>query len=119
MNTERYKGQLQRKERELTERLKKDEASARESVDDPVGDVSDVSVGAELKEMKLRDAEADSKTLIEVREALTRIDNGTFGTCVVDGGPIEEERLKAIPWTQYCLRHLQELKGASPPRTTL
>jgi DnaK suppressor protein len=117
VNTDHYKRRLQIKEQELSTRLKDARASARESADEPVGDESDVSVGAELKEMQLTEAAADSKVLTQVREALMRIDNGTFGTCVVDGRPIEEKRLEALPWTPYCLKHQQELEGASPPRT--
>ncbi len=30
--------------------------------------------------------------------ALRRIDNGTYGVCVVSGKPIQKERLRAIPW---------------------
>jgi DnaK suppressor protein len=117
VNTDQYKRRLQIQEQELSTRLKRTGASAREPVDEPVGDVSDVSVGAELKEMQLTDAAADSRVLTQVREALMRIDNGTFGTCVVDGRPIEEKRLEAVPWTPYCLKHQQELEGSSPPRT--
>jgi len=47
---------------------------------------------------------------------LERIEHGTFGTCVVDGAPIDEERLNAIPWTRYCLKHQQLLERAMPLR---
>jgi len=55
-------------------------------------------------------AETDSAILAQVRAALKRIDAGTFGKCVVDGSPIEEKRLQAVPWTPYCLKHQQELE---------
>jgi RNA polymerase-binding transcription factor DksA len=54
--------------------------------------------------------------LVEVRDALKRIANGTFGTCVVDGGLIEAERLEAMPWTPNCLRHQQALESAESQR---
>ena len=38
----------------------------------------------------------------EVQQALFRIDEGTYGTCVSCGGKIAEERLKALPYTPYC-----------------
>jgi RNA polymerase-binding transcription factor DksA len=38
---------------------------------------------------------------------------------VVDGAPIEEKRLEAVPWTPYCLKHQQLLEGASRPKPTL
>jgi RNA polymerase-binding transcription factor DksA len=36
---------------------------------------------------------------------------------VVDGGPIEEKRLEAVPWTPYCLKHQKLLEAASQTRT--
>src|SRR5450759_2625741 len=35
--------------------------------------------------------------------ALSRIESGTFGSCVLCGGTIPEARLKAIPWARYCM----------------
>jgi DnaK suppressor protein len=45
-----------------------------------------------------------------VRAALKRIDDGTYGKCVVDGEPIDEKRLESVPWTPYCLKHQAELE---------
>lgn len=42
----------------------------------------------------------------EVLAALARIDDGSYGTCKVDGGPIEDERLEADPTATTCLEHL-------------
>ena len=53
----------------------------------------------------------------QVRDALGRIGDGTFGTCIVDGGPIEEERLKALPWTPYCMKHATRLEAAALEKT--
>ena len=117
MNTDHYKRRLQLQEQALSARMKQTAASAREPIDEPIGDAVDASVDNELKEMLLRDAVADSTVLTQVREALKRIDNGTFGTCVVDGAPIEAKRLEATPWTPYCLKHQQELEGPRPPRS--
>src|ERR1700758_141819 len=36
--------------------------------------------------------------LIEVQQALARIDQGTYGICSNCGQPIPEKRLEAIPW---------------------
>ena len=38
-----------------------------------------------------------------VNDALGRIDNGTFGTCVRCGRQIAEERLEAIPHATRCI----------------
>src|ERR1700737_4232461 len=63
------------------------------------------------------EAEHNSDVLQQVRDALDRVADGTFGTCVVDGGPIEEQRLEAVPWTPYCLNHAQRLEVAAASRT--
>jgi DnaK suppressor protein len=42
----------------------------------------------------------------EVLAALTRMEEGTYGTCTVDGGPIEPERLAADPAATTCIQHL-------------
>lgn len=33
-----------------------------------------------------------------IDSALARIEDGTYGICVVSGKPIQKERLRAIPW---------------------
>jgi RNA polymerase-binding transcription factor DksA len=57
----------------------------------------------------------DSVILQQVRDALTRLDAGTFDACFVDGGPIEAQRLDAVPWTAYCLEHEQFREAATSP----
>ena len=41
--------------------------------------------------------------IVKIQHALTRIDRGTFGTCEACGGPIEPERLDALPYATLCL----------------
>lgn len=42
----------------------------------------------------------------DVVSALVRIENGTYGLCEVDNGPIEKERLEADPSATTCKAHL-------------
>jgi DnaK suppressor protein len=46
----------------------------------------------------------------EVREALKRIDEGTYGICEETGEPIGYKRLLAQPWTRLSLEAQQELE---------
>ena len=41
--------------------------------------------------------------LVEIDDALRRIDAGTYGVCAVCGRPIGEERLKAVPYATLCI----------------
>jgi len=53
---------------------------------------------------------SEQALLSEVEDALKRIDQGTYGRCIVDGEPIPEKRLEAIPWTRYCVKHEQQIE---------
>ncbi len=48
--------------------------------------------------------------LTEVNRALKRIDEGTYGVCVVCGNPIPEKRLEAIPWAARDVKCEQEVE---------
>lgn len=43
--------------------------------------------------------------LDEVDLALTRLDEGTYGSCEVCGKAIAAPRLEALPATRYCIDH--------------
>ncbi|MDY6794256.1 MAG: TraR/DksA C4-type zinc finger protein [Actinomycetota bacterium] len=42
--------------------------------------------------------------LNRVNEALDRIENGTYGICEMCEKPIAEERLKALPYANLCIK---------------
>lgn len=45
----------------------------------------------------------DRKTLIQVEEALERIENGTYGKCENCGDTIPIERLEFLPYATLCV----------------
>ena len=98
----------------MAERLGEVE-TAREAGDDQRA-ASDLAQVDQLKEDSLALAETDSAILAAVRAALRRIDDGTYGRCVADGKPIDEKRLEAVPWTQYCRKHQSELEEGAGTR---
>ena len=48
--------------------------------------------------------------LTEVQRALGRIEDGTYGYCIVCGQPIPEKRLEALPWATRCLKDEAQLE---------
>ena len=120
MNVQEYKRRLLELETHLSARATRERERAREQMIDSAGDTGDAgdaSVADETVSEAFTEAELDATVLQQVRDALRRIDEGTFGRCVVDGGPIEPKRLEAVPWTPYCLKHQQLLEAASQART--
>jgi DnaK suppressor protein len=55
-------------------------------------------------------ADMRTRTLKEIERALGRVAGGTYGICEGCGEDISPNRLKAIPWTRYCLT-CQELRS--------
>jgi len=116
VETEGYKKALLAKERELTASERRAAGNVRDGAGDGVGDWSDGAVVDEDKSLAVSEAAMSSDLLDEVRAALTRIEDGSFGMCAADGKPIEEKRLKHVPWAKYCLKHQEEIEKESPPQ---
>ena len=117
MNVESYKRRLFELERNLSQRAVRGRDAARAQVRDSAGDQGDASVADEGESEEFTEAELRAEVLQQVKDALQRIDKGTFGRCIVDGAPIEEKRLEAEPWTPYCLKHQQQLEASGDRRT--
>ena len=60
----------------------------------------------------------ESKMLAEVRAAIERIDDGTYATCQRCGDDIPDKRLKAVPWTCYCLYCQVRIDEGDTPEST-
>ena len=45
--------------------------------------------------------------LRKIDGALKRMDEGTYGTCVRGGHPVEKARLKALPYAELCIKDAQ------------
>jgi DnaK suppressor protein len=115
VNVEHFKRRLLDLERELEERLSREVETARSATPDQAA-AGDLALADETKDSYFALAQTDSEILAQVRAALARIDAGTFGRCVVDGAEIEPQRLEAVPWTPYCLKHEQQLEERLPKR---
>lgn len=84
--------------------------------------------GGDLSHVPTHNADRDSEgldsalevihteeTMLEdVRSALSRFEQGTYGECQECGGEISEARLDALPYTPYCIDCAQKLTLARP-----
>ena len=117
MDLGHYKELLLAKERELTGQRARLGTEEQEPGDGAAGDVGDDSVRDEQKDKLFAQDEADTNTLDDVRLALGRIADGSYGLCQEDDQPIEEARLRAIPWARFCSRHQAQLEARQGVRT--
>ncbi len=117
INIQHYKKRLLDLEKKLNQRVDRDMENGRGELIDTPHDAGDASVSDVAVDSEFSEAELNSTILQQVQDALRRIDNGTFGKCLVDGEPIEAKRLEAVPWTPYCLKHQTLLEAAGRERT--
>src|SRR5215510_2350344 len=89
MTVQEYKQLLLDLEKRLSRHISDERAQAREQVRDSPRDAADDSVADEDESVDFAVAELDTTTQEQIRDALQRIEDGTFGRCVVDGEPID------------------------------
>ena len=59
---------------------------------------------ASERELAIRNLDRESNLLRNVRAALRRIDEGSFGVCLHCEEDISPRRLAAVPWTAFCIQ---------------
>jgi DnaK suppressor protein len=85
----------------------------KESVDvsGHVQHMADVATDMYDKEFNLGLASKDRELLVRIEAALKRIEDGTYGLCLATKKSISKERLKAIPYVEYCLEYQEGLES--------
>ena len=106
---EKVRKRLVTKRDELLQDLAKNREVSDETVDESAQDMADRATSAYTKEFAYSLSESDNKVLILIEEALSRLDTGTYGTCVHCSLPVQEKRIEAVPWARHCL-DCQELQ---------
>lgn len=83
---------------------------ASKSQRDSSGDISvyayhmaDIATDHYDREMSMNIATSERKVLLDIEDALKRIEDGSYGDCLECGSPISARRLKALPYAQYCI----------------
>ena len=102
MNVQQYKERLLAREQDLSQSAVRFDSEARESRTAEVEDSIDAVTSDESKAANFQLGDVATRTLRQVRAALQRINDGTYGSCMDCGRQIEPARLDAVPWTPYC-----------------
>jgi DnaK suppressor protein len=91
--------------RDATADFINDDSVFADSIDQAAAD-ADRSLLAQMKNR-------DHGILVQIDEALRRIDSGSFGECEQCGEAIAEGRIKAFPFTTLCIDCKSELESES------
>ena len=68
-----------------------------------VSDLEDQASKRERTTVQDAEVQRDSNELADVRAALARLTDGSYGTCIDCGQPIELQRLVAMPAAARCI----------------
>lgn len=95
----KYKQILEARQAELGHLLRNREAIAIEKSPDALDEVQH----AAERELAIRNLDRESGLLRQVKLALSRIEDGSFGVCLHCEDEINPKRLNAVPWSPYCI----------------
>jgi len=96
----RFRKILEARQTELAKVLRNREGIAIEKSPDALDEVQH----AAERELAIRNLDRESHLLRNVRAALQRLDDGSYGTCLHCDEDISPKRLEAVPWAGYCIR---------------
>ena len=96
----KYRNMLEAKQAELEQFIRNREGITIEKSPDALDEVQH----AAERELAIRNLDRESNLLRNVRAALRRIDEGTFGVCLHCEEDISPKRLAAVPWTAFCIQ---------------
>jgi RNA polymerase-binding protein DksA len=96
----RFQERLRAERDAIESRIASNKHGIQETVQDEsgVGDTVDESNLLYEREAELDENARDQKELAQVKRALDRIEQGTYGVSEVSGKPIPIERLEALPY---------------------
>lgn len=103
--TERYRDLLLLKQATLAGSLRHREDIAIEKTPDSIDEIQLMSE----RELAIRNLDRDTSMMRQIRHALSRIADGSFGLCRHCDEEISAKRLAAVPWAAYCIKCQERL----------
>ncbi|MGO1713390.1 MAG: TraR/DksA C4-type zinc finger protein, partial [Senegalia sp. (in: firmicutes)] len=114
--TEKYKEMLLKEKENIKETISDLKEEFDGSVTNSTGELSSydnhpADIGTEVfmqeHNMNLTDNQKNIMTKIDI--ALKNMQEGEYGSCIVCGREIEEERLDILPYTVTCIEHKEKI----------
>jgi DnaK suppressor protein len=99
MELNHFRAVLSAKQNESSRTLGRREGLTIERTPDALDEVQ----FATARELSTRDLERESSLLRQVRAALDRINEGSYGVCLECEEEISQKRLNAVPWATLCI----------------
>lgn len=97
---EKFRVTLEAKRAELSGALRNRDEIVIEKAPDAL---DEVQLAGE-RELAIRNLDRDSNMLRQIRRALARIADGSYGVCLHCDEDISPKRIAAVPWAAYCIK---------------
>lgn len=97
---EKFRNTLETKRAELSGSLRNRDEIVIEKAPDAL---DEVQLAGE-RELAIRNLDRDSNMLRQIRRALGRIADGSYGVCLHCDEDISPKRVAAVPWAAYCIK---------------
>lgn len=102
IDIEKMEKRLKKEQKELAEQI----ASEREKVEPSFStnpDRTEIAQEYQFRGRRMSVLDRLEEQLLDINQALERIEEGTYGVCTNCGQPIQAERLEALPWAELCI----------------
>lgn len=103
MSLQEIRTQLETRQSELQTRLNRVEEHVSHRNEPLSADFAEQAVERENDEVLEAIGVEVDKELVQIRHALKTIDDGSYGSCESCGNDIAVERLKIVPYTNFCV----------------
>jgi DnaK suppressor protein len=108
---EKYRVLLEDKRRALREQAARNLGQIRWTTESSGGrDAADEAAENSDRAFLFALSALERETLQLIDEALERVEDGSYGYCLMSGEPIGDARLKAIPWARYTVECQAEIE---------
>jgi len=94
---------LENQRDEIVNMYKQDLRAGQESADDGTEDIVDRANNHYNRELMFSLSDSERSTLLQIENALRRMDEGSYGRCANCGRDIALPRLEAVPWARFCV----------------
>ncbi|MDR2676609.1 MAG: TraR/DksA family transcriptional regulator [Endomicrobium sp.] len=111
-NFDNFKKILIQKKTELLNKTNSVQREIDDNLYSNVGDEIDTASHNSEKEMYFELVASDKITLDSINCAIAKIERLNYGKCEYCNSIIPNERLKAIPWTRYCIQCQEEIENS-------
>ena len=70
------------------------------------------------RELAVQNLDRESTLARQLRSAIQRVDEGSYGVCLQCEEEIAPNRLKAIPWAEFCIRCQEQAERMGATRAS-